>query len=178
VILLPAKVQEIERSAQLILQRGGVRNPPVPIESVARHVGLDVEPANLGEGVSGVLVVNEKHGIIGYNKDDPIVRQRFTIAHEIGHFVLHSRDEDLFIDKKMLAVFRDSRSAHGADPREIEANAFAAALLMPAAMVKKALSASSFDLGGEDDLSELATMFHVSKQAMSYRLTNLFASVR
>jgi Zn-dependent peptidase ImmA (M78 family) len=175
VTLTAEKTDKIERRAHTLLQKAGIRNPAVPIEAVARSINVEVQPANFGDDVSGVLVVTEGHGIIGYNQDHPIVRQRFTIAHEIAHYVLHSDDEDLFIDKKMLAVFRDSRSARGADSREIEANAFAAALLMPATMVKKALAERSFDLGGEDDLSELATLFHVSKQAMSYRLANIFS---
>ena len=55
----------------------------------------------------------------------------------------------------------------------MEANAFAAALLMPARLVRGEIKKRKLDLDDEDDLSALAKQFHVSASAMSYRLVNL-----
>jgi len=60
----------------------------------------------------------------------------FTIAHEIGHFILHHGESDLFIDTTYVA-FRDSESTKGENRAEIQANQFAAALLMPALFIEQ-----------------------------------------
>lgn len=138
-----------------------------------------IDPAPLGDGVSGVLVINDDHGVIGINQTDALVRQRFTIAHEIGHFELHRGQNRVFIDRqfdKVEAFFRDTRSAEGMERQEVEANAFAACLLMPKRLVQLAIRRKDFrfDLGDEDvALAPLAALFQVSRQAMSFRLSNL-----
>jgi Zn-dependent peptidase ImmA (M78 family) len=102
------------------------------------------------------------------------VRQRFTIAHEIGHYVMHVKNSThsrLFIDR--YVAFRDDESSAGNDWQEVEANAFGAALLMPALLVREEIKKRKLDLDDEDDLSTLAKQFHVSPSAMSYRLVNL-----
>src|SRR3954470_4270018 len=68
--------------------------------------------------------------IIGINSSHPETRKRFTIAHEMGHLVLHQLDQ-VHVDKQFLVKLRDDISSQAIDPHEIEANAFAAALLMP-----------------------------------------------
>ena len=80
----------------------------------------------------------------------------------------------LFIDKGYTAVaFRDQRSTTGDFKKEREANAFAAAILMPACLIKNAIEELEFDLADEDALTELAGSFEVSSLAMSFRLINL-----
>jgi Zn-dependent peptidase ImmA (M78 family) len=172
---------EIETRAWRALTRAGTFDAPtaVPVHEVARALGLTVELAALGDGVSGVLVVNDGVGVIGVNRAHAPVRQRFSIAHEIGHFELHRSEGQVFIDKgfgKVTAFFRDSTSGTGVDRQEIEANAFAAALLMPRQLVEQAFTSLSadFDLGGDDAaLDRLARLFGVSREAMSFRLSNL-----
>jgi Zn-dependent peptidase ImmA (M78 family) len=86
---------------------------------------------------------------------------------------MHSSDTALFIDKRYFAAFRDSRSATGEHVREREANAFAAALLMPKQLIRAAIDRAHFDLGDDESLDALARMFDVSRQAMAYRVANL-----
>jgi len=87
---------------------------------------------------------------------------------------LHRDEEQLFIDKGYRAFFRDTASGKGTDMRERDANAFAAALLMPAALVRRAAKSYHFDLGDEGGpVEELARRFGVSSQAMTLRLANL-----
>lgn len=147
----------------------------MPIEIVARRLGLTTEAAALGENVSGMLVVENDRGAIGYNATHARVRQRFTVAHEIAHFTLHlkkNRRSQLFIDP--FVIFRrDDNSETGSDKQEVEANRFGAALLMPASLVRKEIKKHGLDLDDEDALRFLAKRFHVSTVAMTYKLNTL-----
>lgn len=164
----------IEDKAKTILQKTNSYYLPVLVDVVAHRLGLKVEAVQLGENVSGLLVLVGGKGTIGYNSSHPEVRQRFTIAHEIGHYILHQGQDSLFIDKKYGAVYqRNELSSSGEDSREIQANGFAAALLMPADLVEEEFATSEFDLGDEYALIELARKFKVSSQAMAFRLANL-----
>jgi Zn-dependent peptidase ImmA (M78 family) len=85
--------------------------------------------------------------------------------------VKNSSQPRLFIDR--YVAFRNDESSAGNDWQEIEANAFGAALLMPAELVREEIKQRKLVLDDEDDLSTLAKQFHVSPAAMSYRLINL-----
>ncbi|HWX56556.1 MAG TPA: ImmA/IrrE family metallo-endopeptidase [Verrucomicrobiae bacterium] len=119
--------------------------------------------------------IENDRGAIGYNSTHARVRQRFTVAHEIAHFILHlkkNRRSQLFIDP--FVIFRrDDNSATGNDKEEVEANRFGAALLMPATLVRKEIRKHSLDLDDEDALGFLAKQFRVSAVAMTYRLSAL-----
>jgi Zn-dependent peptidase ImmA (M78 family) len=166
---------QIDRRAEDILRQNELFHVPVDVELVARRLNLRTEAAPLGENVSGLLVVEKGHGVIGYNVTQALVRQRFTIAHEIGHFVLHVSDNPsaLFIDTHYIVYRRDAQSSTGEDRHEREANRFAAALLMPATLLQAEIEKPPFDFGDEEMLTELAGKFQVSTQAMSIRLSSL-----
>jgi Zn-dependent peptidase ImmA (M78 family) len=89
-------------------------------------------------------------------------RRRFTIAHEIGHWVCQVREGR----GAEILCRPDPSLARRADPREREANVFAAELLMPAGEVRR-LAAEGFAV------AELAGRFEVSGPAMAWRLFNL-----
>ena len=166
-------IPNLERKASEVLRKTGVTKAPIPIHLVAQRLGLVLEAVSLGDDVSGVLVIDGKHGVIGFNSGHSAARQRFTIAHEIGHYVLHRSDASLFIDQRYFAAFRDRHSSLGEDSREKEANSFAASLLMPWNVLIREIDSRHFDLGDEEGLRDLAAAFQVSVQAMAYRLTNL-----
>jgi len=168
------KLEHIEKHAEKILRDTRAWQAPVPIDVVAQRLGLKTEESVLGDDISGLLVVERGRGAIGYNSAHARVRQRFTIAHELGHYVLHvgtSTQSRLFIDR--YVAFRDDESSAGSDREEVEANAFGAALLMPGPLVRAEIRQHDLDLDDEDDLTALAKRFHVSSSAMSYRLVNL-----
>jgi Zn-dependent peptidase ImmA (M78 family) len=168
------KLEQIEKRADEILRETNAWQIPVPIDHVARRLSLTTEAGILGEDISGALVVEKGRGAIGYNSTHARVRQRFTIAHEIGHYVLHIKNplqSRLFVDG--YVAFRNDESSVGNDWQEVEANAFGAALLMPANLVREEIKQRKLDLDDEDDLNTLAKQFHVSPAAMSYRLINL-----
>lgn len=173
--------KDIERKATKVIKEVGVPwQPPISVDIVARKHGLQVVAAQLGDDVSGVLVIEGKKGTIGYNVNDAEVRQRFTIAHELGHFLLDVREADtaqektLYIDKTYPIVYhRDQRSASGEHSSEVRANKFAAALLMPTELVRAEIDTNKFDLADEQSLTVLARKFNVSTQAMAFRLAKL-----
>lgn len=163
--------RQIERRAGAILERAGVREPAVDPERIARALGIRVRRSNLGENCSGVLVRRSGSAVIGVHWSHHPNRQRFSIAHELGHFELHQGGT--YIDRDVVARFRDEQSGAGTEEEEIDANLFAAALLMPSDWVTRAFERSPFNFGDDSGLDDLAKRFGVSTQAMSYRLANL-----
>lgn len=160
-----------EKRAALILTELGLAAPPVKLEDVAAKLRVRIERADLGEDVSGVLVRRGDNAVIAVNWAHHPNRQRFTIAHELGHFLLH--EGGTYIDKGTFARFRDEQSGSGTDQEEIDANTFAAALLMPTEWVRREAHERPFDPADDADISALAAAFGVSGQAMSFRLSNL-----
>jgi Zn-dependent peptidase ImmA (M78 family) len=152
---------------------------PIDVERVANGLGLIVRYEQFAEDLSGVLVKEAGRVLIGVNSSHSVTRQRFTIAHECGHYALEHKGE-LFVDKSFrnqsVRLHRDGKSSLGINVDEIAANRFAAELLMPettvAAEVKKQLQAKA-KLSADELVSQLANRFKVSSQAMEYRLTNL-----
>src|SRR6185437_5381714 len=77
--------------------------------------------------------------VIGVNSTNPKVRQRFTIGHELGHLTLH-QGQHLILERLVRLNFRDATSSTASDQEEIEANQFAAELLMPRVLLQKAIN--------------------------------------
>src|SRR5436190_794995 len=132
-LLAPTFYKKVEKQAMIILEKARVNSMPVPIAKIAHASGAVVVKQNLGAEVSGVLLINNKKGTIGVNQTQSEVRQRFTIAHELGHFLLHKEaHKELFVDKDFIVKYRsDKKYTHEERRQESEANAFAAAILMP-----------------------------------------------
>src|SRR5687767_2281115 len=96
------RVDQIESIALKIITDLKIKRPPVPILKIVKKLGIDLIDYNLGGEISGLLVIDNNKGTIGYNPNDPPVRQRFTIAHELGHYLLHKSSAELFVDKDFL----------------------------------------------------------------------------
>jgi Zn-dependent peptidase ImmA (M78 family) len=171
---------QIERRARQLLRDHRVGRAPVDVHALARKLGAVVREEASDSDISGALFREGDQAIIGVNASHPLIRKRFTVAHEIGHLVLH--DEIARIDhhypevtggtRLRLTALRSKLSTEAVDPREIEANRFAAALLMPTDFLERRLKSHELPLT-EDEIAELANLFKVSKQAMNYRLINL-----
>ena len=111
--------------------------------------------------------------VIGVNAKHPPTRQRFTIAHEIAHHVLHA-SAAFHVDNRIAILRRDPKSSEGTDHTEIEANVFAAELLMPSSLLATDLvDLRTSDLDDETEVKQLAKRYNVSPQAMTFRLANL-----
>ena len=104
-------------------------------------------------------------------------RLRFTIAHELGHLILHKFTEP-HADGRLQVRFRDEESSKGRVHEEIQANQFAAELLMPERFVRALVNNSDIadeksDDGAVEQLKLWAKRFEVSAQALSLRIANL-----
>lgn len=159
---------EIRDITEKILASTKITDLPIPIEKIAELLQMKISYAPSDE-YSGMLIrTNGKKGktLIGINSAESRERQRFTIAHEVGHFFLH----------KNLDVSVDYRTSYSAPKpkKEAEADEFAANLLMPlnflAVDFDIIISNNSFL---EVDLINLAKKYVVSPEAMRIRLSKL-----
>jgi Zn-dependent peptidase ImmA (M78 family) len=157
---------------RLVANLGGVE-PPIDVRRAAASLELDVIEDRMDRSISGLLYRGDEAVIIGVNANHPPRRQRFTVAHEIGHYLLH-KGRAVVLDHVRMN-FRDATSSTATDFEEIQANAFAAELLMP----RDAVFAQAKRLSAPEDgtdatvVRDLADIFEVSEQAMEYRLINL-----
>ncbi|HEY3316583.1 MAG TPA: ImmA/IrrE family metallo-endopeptidase [Bacillota bacterium] len=126
----------------------------VPIEALAGRLGMQVEPGDFGLAVVGFLMIRPDPVIV-FNSRMDRPRQRFTIAHELGHYLLHRRDVGYFMC--------NDRSQNW---REREANQFAADVLMPEDLVVATWPEVR-------QTKWMATFFAVSELAMGRRLGEL-----
>lgn len=139
---------------------------PVKLSALARSLGLTVKAATLAPGISGEIRPDpDQTGryLIRVNRHDSSRRQRFTVAHEIGHFLLHRDQIGNGISDDVL--YRSSLSDH----REAEANRVAADILMPGRLVNKYLEEAQA-LGVEDVVTYASDKLEVSEAAMKIRL--------
>jgi Zn-dependent peptidase ImmA (M78 family) len=161
--------------AQQLLERMNVRALPVAVDKIAKSLGAQLCFSPLDEELSGMIFIKENVPIIGVNSLHHPNRQRFTIAHEIGHLELHREliANKIHVDKKFSVLMRDANSATGTARIEIEANKFAAELLMPESILHRALEMEPFDIDDDAPIAKLAKRFRVSRQALEYQIVNL-----
>lgn len=143
------------------------RDRPINPVRIAESLGVSVNVATFPESgietVSGGIFRDGDVVTIVLNETEPRVRQRFTCAHELGHYlkrVSEGRDDVDFTDRRTYA------SGTGSDPEEMFANEFAGALLMPERELRAAHASGASVLG-------MARIFDVSAAAMTMRLRNL-----
>lgn len=165
-----AQRKTAEQAAKSLLQRMGVEAVPVPIEAIAKRLGINVQVVPLDDHLSGMSFVRDGHSVIVVNASHHPNRQRFTLAHELAHHVLHKPylAENVHVDTAVLA--RNERSSAGIDSKEVQANAFAAEILMPQSELRRV---GRVDVNDDVRVGELAKRFKVSSTAMAVRLENL-----
>jgi Zn-dependent peptidase ImmA (M78 family) len=167
----------IEAKAQDLLDSFSIETIPISVEKIAKAMGARLQYSPLDEELSGMIFIKEGVPIIGVNSLHHPNRQRFTVAHELAHLHLH-RDHisrNVHVDKRFAESIlrRDSVAATGTERLEIEANQFAAALLMPKEKLEELLALTQLDIEDEQALEQLARKFKVSKATLQYRIRNL-----
>ena len=145
---------------------------PINIEQIASTYGIALQYKNLKKNISAILYFDESPRII-VNKNDHVNRQRFSIAHEMGHlFLEHGLQKHTY---EQTIFFRAKENKNQNQILELEANHFAAELLMPSFLLKKRLNEKEYKkLDDKDLISKLATEFQVSTIAMQIRLQKYF----
>ncbi|RWY49358.1 ImmA/IrrE family metallo-endopeptidase [Mucilaginibacter gilvus] len=173
------RTRKIEELALGLIESAGFKKTPIDIKKIASSLGVSVMPYDFGNEMSGVLVLNNDVGTIGYNKDHSEQRSRFTIAHELGHYILHRKNHnDVFVDKDFIVMYRRRNDRNYTQIeliQEQEANAFAAAILMPEHLIECEVRNNNFysELSELQLIDKLAKTFRVSSPAMTFRLHNL-----
>lgn len=159
-----------ERLANAILLANPDLPIPVPIDALAEAVGIERIEMVETDGFEGVLVANpeKSRGEIAVRAGSSLARRRFTIAHEIGHFLIQSHDARVQCASADLGVFKTSDAARA---KEAEANRFAAAILMPATQLRRDIRVL-----GPPELTHIVTLadrYQVSREAMARRYAQL-----
>ena len=169
----------IENLVDNILSENDINSPPVNLAKIARRLNVEVVKQDAAEHISGMLInAGVGKALIGVNAKHHPNRQRFTIAHEFGHFLLHKFDGVHFDGKNtgLQINFRDEKSSTGEDLVEREANLFAAELLMPRRLLEIDIAKiGDFSLVDKEDrtLKDLAERYKVSVRAITFRLSYL-----
>jgi Zn-dependent peptidase ImmA (M78 family) len=155
--------RQVAARAEKIIADQGILRPPVDPEQIAAQVGLEVVyaefPDELREIVSGYIEPEHKRIVV--NRDTSGARQIFTIAHELGHYILHRAYTESPDYRIML---RRNTYADEKPEEEREADAFAAHLLVPDAMLKRYRDIAT--------VRELARAFGVSEDVIRNRLNH------
>ncbi len=154
---------ENRQKALTLLKALRITEAPVDVNKIAKYLGFMVIPYDFPEGVKGMMTVEEDNSIkaIGVNKSHPEYLQRYTIAHELGHYLNgHKHIDKEFIDD-------DTKYYDSGFQQEKEADRFAAELLMPVEYLEQDLKQWGIDI------KKLTEKYKVSEQALWIRLTTL-----
>ena len=151
----------LDNFAEKLLSHLGLDNiTAVDISSIAKKLGLNVYSASFeNNAISGYIKYENGEKNIYVNNTQSVQRQRFTIAHEIAHFILH---QDLLTKEGGTPMFRGGDN----NPAERQANRLAAAILMPKSKVTQMYKSHK-------SINDMAQLFWVSYDAMANRISSL-----
>lgn len=152
----------IELQAQKILNKFSIRQAPVPIEEIVAKLGIKMSYAP-SEDYSGMLIRKKKSALMAINSNEPESRRRFSMAHELGHYIF---------GKEAVSVDYRNTEYIEKPAEEKLVDLFAANLLMPKRILRMDFEKISGSFSSER-LTELARKYKVSSEAMKYRLANL-----
>lgn len=164
-----SRIGAARKLARNLLKKAGIKEPPTSLRTVIKYLQKDYNVAvfpnpNLRAGISGLLVTVEtelldeqgdRYDEIHFNEKQNWHRKRFTIAHEIGHLLLNTSCN------KSISSFDFAK-----DPIEVEANQFAAELLIPLESIKKDLITPGVKI------PDLAWKYIVSQEAMGWKISS------
>ena len=161
--------QQVEQKALEVLRLHGLNSIPVDPVELANREGIKVHNAKFSDdALSGMIAKRGNDVTLLVNQSDAPFRKRFTIAHELGHHFLHLIGDGDYVDST-TDLFRTEFDEGTKDPSrraEVEANQFAAALLMPEERVRSEFAKVS-------NSKAMARLFNVSEEAMGIRLVTL-----
>lgn len=166
--------EEIKREVQEILDETELLLVPVEIIKIANYYGFSVFEFDMEDEVSGMILVNdntiEKYGtnkIIVVNSNHSSTRKRFTVAHELAHYIIQGKPRKCY-------AHRDS-GVYNSEERE--ANSFASALLMPEDDLRSFIDSYEVHYGNKPtalNAVKLVMMrYNVSQSAAQVRLIKL-----
>lgn len=158
---------------EMSVVREYMSRPPIEIERLIGDLGIAYFEEYLPENHSGRIETDGDFYTIYVNANDGPQRRRFTAAHELAHYLLHRDllDKEGGLNRHVDVLYERVGGGNPASPftpqHEVQANRFAAELLMPAALVR-----SRYDRNN-DNVREMAVLFRVSQAAMKIRLQSM-----
>ena len=161
---MPVRVSFARNAARKLISEARIHEPPISVVNISDRLGLKLfSYTGFPDSISALFDFKNKQILINPNHHEN--RQKFSIAHEIGHFVLGHFDSEDDTNNEDVYFAEYLKLKHSAE-KESEANEFAAELLMPLSLIKKQLLISH-------DPVKLAEIFKVSEAAMWVRLSKL-----
>lgn len=166
---------DIKKKVDLVFEETELMSIPVEVVMMANYYGFEVYELDMDDSTSGLIIVDEKpiknfdsNKIIVVNSNHSNARKRFTIAHELGHFILDNKPSKCYAHRDSTGVY---------NTRERDANSFASALLMPENDVKKFVNSltenTEFSIPDFILIDKISKRYNVSIQAAEVRLNKL-----
>ena len=165
--------KEIQAKVEEVLQETELFSVPVQIVAIANFYGFQVYEIPMDDNVSGMIVSDEKvresfntDKVIVVNANHSQTRRRFTVAHELGHYILQGKPTECYAH----------RDAGVYSPEEKDANSFASALLMPEKDIFNIVDLLKDHYGSINSsilILHIAERFNVSNSAAEVRLKKL-----
>ncbi|MCI8286906.1 MAG: ImmA/IrrE family metallo-endopeptidase [Lachnospiraceae bacterium] len=171
-------IEDIPEIAQRILDKLDIKEAPVPIVAIMKSLKFQVVSADMEDEISGVIGIDDELNrnfisskVIAVNNKDSFGHQRFTMAHELAHYLF---DFDV---SRRIVYYNAYNTKEVESEEEHRANFFAANLLMPEKLFReefpKALVRNNLYLTVE----KLSDIFQVSREAVRRRLLELSLEV-
>lgn len=153
-------------TARKVLKDHKLTSIPTDLKKIFDKLGLQFIELEDPTDIDGAIIeIDGKPRIAVLNKSKSISRQRFTLAHELGHIFLSHNKRDFYEIVENESEVPDSPSEKAKPPKEIEADVFASELLIPYHQLKK-------HQDSVNDLENISKLFQVSKDAMSIAIAN------
>lgn len=171
-------VATIKATVKELLELADIHTYPVNVQKIADILQISVQRGHLDDNLAGFAYQKGGVKIIGVNSSESETRQRFTLAHELGHMMLH-KQETVNYDQELI-LMRDVRASMGTDVKEIDANRFAAELLMPENELAEDLKNNSLPDMLSDHYEDsagfkkLCAKYGVGTAAMKIRLASIY----
>ena len=163
------ELDRITPKEKAILDRH-VSEYPVKLGQLAKELGVAIKVSSMGTGISGQISREPNQYVIRVNRNEARERQRFTIGHELAHYLLHRN----VIDSSPEGI-TDTVLYRSGKPEQIEfeANRLAAEIVMPTPLIQRELQTKFGGVVTEATIESLASQFEVSKAAMEIKLSTL-----
>ena len=171
-------VNEMPEGAQMILDRLGIEEVPIPIVAIMKSLNFQVVAGELKDEISGIIGIDDdlaknfkSSKVIAINNKDNVGHQRFTMAHELAHYLFDFDVSNQIVYYNTYNTFEDENE------EERRANYFAANLLMPEKKFKKEFDNVVIKNNLYVTVEKLSQIFQVSGEAVRRRISELSLQV-
>ena len=171
-------VNEMPEVAQMILDRLGIEEVPIPIVAIMKSLNFQVVAGELKDEISGIIGIDDdlaknfkSSKVIAINNKDNVGHQRFTMAHELAHYLFDFDVSNQIVYYNTYNTFEDENE------EERRANYFAANLLMPEKKFKKEFDTVVIKNNLYVTVEKLSQIFQVSGEAVRRRISELSLQV-